>query len=74
VDKTETCFIGKWGRRMKWEGHAARMGEERKMYRVLMGKPKGRRLLGRPSRRWEDRIRMDLGETEWGWSGFGWFE
>jgi hypothetical protein len=40
----------------------ARMGEERKMYKVLVGKPEGKRPLGRPRRRWEDRIRMDLRE------------
>jgi hypothetical protein len=39
------------------------MGEERKMYKVLMGKPKGKRPLGRPRRRWEDGIRMDLSES-----------
>jgi hypothetical protein len=47
-------------RRMRWAGHVARMGEERKVYKVLMGKPEGKRPLGRPRRRWEDRIRMDL--------------
>jgi hypothetical protein len=47
-------------RRMRWEGHVAHMGEERKVYKVLVGKPKGKRPLGRPRRRWEDRVRMDL--------------
>jgi len=47
-------------RRMRWAGHVARMVEERVVYRVLVGKPEGRRLLGRPRRRWEDDIRMDL--------------
>jgi hypothetical protein len=42
------------------------MGEERKVYRVLDGKPNRKRPLGRPRRRWEDGIRMDLGETGWG--------
>jgi hypothetical protein len=51
---------------MRWAGHVARMGEERKVYRVLMGKPEGKRPLGRPRRRWEDGIRMDLRETGWG--------
>jgi hypothetical protein len=51
---------------MMWEGYMARMGEERKMYRVLMGKPEGKRPLGRPRRRWEDGIRMDLREIGWG--------
>jgi hypothetical protein len=53
-------------RRMRWEGHVARMGEERKVYRVLVGRPEGRRSLGRPGHRWEDEIRMDLGEIGWG--------
>jgi serine/threonine protein kinase HipA of HipAB toxin-antitoxin module len=44
----------------------ARMGEERNVYRVLMGKPEGKKPLGRPRRRWEDRIRMDLREIDWG--------
>jgi hypothetical protein len=43
------------------------MGEERNVYTVLMGKPEGKRPLGRPRRRWEDGIRMDLRETGWGW-------
>jgi hypothetical protein len=47
-------------RRMRWAGHVARMGEERNVYRVLMGKQAGKRPLGRPRRRWEGGIRMDL--------------
>ena len=47
-------------RRMRQAGHVARMGEERGVYRVLLGKPEGRRPLGRPRRRWVDNIRMDL--------------
>jgi len=50
-------------RRMGWAGHVARMGEERGVYRVLVGKPEGRRPLGRPRRRWADNIRMDLQEV-----------
>ena len=50
-------------RRMRWVGHVARMGEERGVYRVLVGKPAGRRPLGRPRRRWVDNIRMDLRGT-----------
>jgi hypothetical protein len=46
-------------------GHVARMGEKRKLYRVLVGKPEGKRPLGRPRRRWEDGIRMDLRESGW---------
>jgi hypothetical protein len=48
-------------RRMRWAGHVSRMGEERNMYRVLMGKPEGRRPLGRPRRRCEDGIRLAAG-------------
>jgi len=47
---------------MRWAGHVARMGEGRVVYRILVGKPEGRRPLGRPRRRWEDNIRMDLRE------------
>jgi hypothetical protein len=53
-------------RRMRWAGHVARMGEGRNVYRVLVGKPKGKRPLGRPRRRWEDRIKTDLREIGWG--------
>jgi hypothetical protein len=54
-------------RRMRWAGHVARMGEERKLYKVLVGKPEGRRPLGRPKRRWENGYRMDLREIDlWG--------
>jgi len=49
-------------RRMRWAGHVAPMGEERGVYRVLVGKPEGRRPLARPRRRWADNIRMDLQE------------
>jgi hypothetical protein len=49
-------------RRMRWAGHVARMGEKRKVYKVLVGKPQVRRPLGRPRRWWEDGIRMDLRE------------
>ena len=42
-------------RRMRWDGHVARMGENRGVYRVLVGKPEGKRPLDRPRRRWEDR-------------------
>jgi len=47
-------------RRMRWAGHVARMGEGRGVHRVLVGKPEGKRPLGRPRRRWEDNIKMDL--------------
>jgi hypothetical protein len=57
-------------RRMRWAGHVARMGEERNVYKVLVGKPEGRRPLGRPTRRWEDGIGMDLREI--GLGGVDW--
>jgi hypothetical protein len=59
-------------RRMRWVGHVARMGEERGLYRVLVGKPEGERPLGRPRHRWEDNIKMDLQEVGCGaWAGSG---
>ena len=57
-------------RRMRWAGHVSRMGEDRVMQRVLVGKPEGKRPLGRPRRRWEDNIKMDLQEVgggRWDW-------
>jgi hypothetical protein len=60
--------------RMRWVGHVARTGEERNVYRVLVGKPEGKDPLEKPRRRWEDGIGMDLREIGWGmWSGFTWF-
>jgi hypothetical protein len=53
-------------RRMIWAGHVARMGEVRGAYNILVGKPEGRRPLGRPMCRWEDNIKMDLGEIGFG--------
>jgi len=49
---------------MRWAGHVTLMGEEKEVYRVLLGKPEGRRPLGRPRRKWVDNIRMDLQEVE----------
>jgi hypothetical protein len=58
---------------MRWAGHVALMGEERKVYKVLVRKPEGKRPLGRPRHRWENGIRMDLREIAWRvWSGFNW--
>jgi hypothetical protein len=61
---------------MRWAGHVARIGEGRKVYKVLVGKPEGKRPLGRPRRKWEDGITMDLRETGLGgrgvWIGFYW--
>jgi hypothetical protein len=55
---------------MRWARHAARKGEKRDAYRLKMGKPEGKRPLGRPRRRWVDNIRMDLVEV--GWSDVDW--
>jgi hypothetical protein len=57
----------KKSRRMGWAGHVARMGEERGAYRALVGKPEGKRPLGRPRRRWLGNIRMDLQEVGCGY-------
>ena len=58
---------------MRWAGHVERMGEMKDADRVLVGMPEGRRPLGRPRRRWEDNIKVDLQEVDWGneldWSG-----
>ena len=56
----------KW-RRMRWAGHMVCMVEERGVYRVLVGKPEGKRPMGRPRRRWVDNIRMDLQEVGCGY-------
>jgi hypothetical protein len=53
-------------RRMRWAGYEACMGEERGVYRVLVGKPERKRPLGRPRRRWVNNIRMDFQEVECG--------
>ena len=50
-------------RRMRWAGHVAHMGEDRGVLKVLVGKPERKRPLGRPRRRWEDNIKMDLQEV-----------
>ena len=55
-----------------WAGHVARMGEERGVYRVLVGKLEGKRPLGRPRCRWVDNIRMDLQEVGCGYMGLDW--
>jgi hypothetical protein len=57
---------------MRWAGHVARMGEGRVVYRVLMGRPEGKRPLGRPRRRWEDNIKRDLQKV--GGVGGDWME
>ena len=57
-------------RRMRLAGHVACMGEDRGMHRLLVGKPEGKRPLGRPRRRWEDNIKMDLQEVGGGHGGW----
>ncbi|KAJ4428733.1 hypothetical protein ANN_25726 [Periplaneta americana] len=57
-------------RRLRWAGHVARMRESRNAYRLLVGRPEGKRRLGRPRRRWEDNIKMDLREV--GYDNRGW--
>jgi hypothetical protein len=60
-------------RRMKWAGHVARIGETRNAYRLLVGKPGGKRPLERQRRRWVDNIKIDLGEIGWMvGNGFNW--
>ena len=59
-------------RRMRWAGHVARIGEGRYVDRVLVGKPEGKRSIGRPRRRWEDNIKMDLQEVLCG--GMDWID
>jgi hypothetical protein len=56
-------------RRMRWAGHVAHMGEKRGAYRILVGRPEGRRPLERPRHRWEDNITMYLQEVGWGGHG-----
>ena len=56
-------------RRMRWAGHVARMGEKRGVYRVLVGKPEGKRPMGRPRSGWEDNIKMNLHEKGCGGCG-----
>jgi len=59
-------------RRIRWAGHVARMGEGRSVYRGLVGKPEGKRPVGRPRVRWEDNIKMDLQEV--GCGDMDWIE
>jgi hypothetical protein len=59
-------------RRMRWAGHVAHMGGRRGMYRVLVGRPKGKRPLGRPRHGWEDNIKLDLREIGIDWANWIW--
>jgi hypothetical protein len=52
-------------RKMRWAGYVARMGEKRNAYRIFVGKPEGKRPLGRTRRRWVDNIKIDLREVGW---------
>jgi len=56
-------------RRMRLTGHVANMGDKRRAYKILVGKPEGRRPFGRPKCRLENNVKMDLQEIKWGWSG-----
>ena len=64
---TNHPIVGVIKSRMRWDGHVARMGEEREVHRFLLGKPEGRRPLGRPRRRWVDNIKKDLQEVGFGY-------
>jgi hypothetical protein len=59
-------------RRMRWAEHTAHVGEKRNAYRIWVGKPERKIPLGKPRRRWEDNIKMDLRET--GWGGMDWID
>jgi hypothetical protein len=59
-------------RRMRWAGHVARMGKKSNAYRIMVGKPEGKRPIGRSRRRWVDNIKMDLREI--GWDAIDWIE
>jgi hypothetical protein len=81
VECSEKSYIVKYNgmmfksRRMRWAGLVARMGENRNAYRILVGRPEGKRPLGRPIRRWVDNIKMDLREIGWDgvvWTGSNW--
>jgi hypothetical protein len=56
-------------KRTRWAGHVARIGEKRNVYRMLLGKPEGKRLLGIPRRKWVDNIKIDLKRDRMGWYG-----
>ena len=60
-------------KRMRWAGHVAQIGKRRDVYRILVGKPEGKRPLGRPRSRWDDNIKMDLQKIVCGvWTGSIW--
>jgi hypothetical protein len=69
MTKASDYLVIPWG----WAGHAARMGESRRAYSVVLGKPEGERPLGRPGCRWEDSIKTDIEEMIWvAWTGLFW--
>jgi len=71
-NRQEEVLVIKW-RRMRWAGYVARMGEESRVYRVLVGKPEGKRPLGRPRRRWVDNVgRISRRWDVVIWTGLGW--
>jgi hypothetical protein len=57
---------------MRWAGHVVSTWEKRNAYRILVGKPEGKRPLGKPRRKWKDNIRMDFRER--GWGGMDWID
>jgi hypothetical protein len=63
--KPHIITIVSFQERTRWAGHVARIGEKRNAYRILAGKPEGKRPLGRPRRRWLENIKMDLREIRW---------
>jgi len=68
----QNCLCDKIEKNVSLAGHVTRMGERRGVYRVLVGKPEGKRPLGRPRRRWEDNIKMDIQKV--GCGGIEWIE
>ena len=69
IHRKERHFVTKYLNRMRWAEHVAFVGERRSVYRILVGKPEGKRALGRLRRRWEDNIKMDHQEV--GCSDYG---
>jgi hypothetical protein len=59
-------------RKKKWAGHVTRLGEEKNVYRILVGKPDGKRSMGRSRRRWVDNMKIDFREIEW--DGMDWID
>jgi hypothetical protein len=70
---TSYLIVQSSDRRMRWAGHVSRVGERRGVYRALVGKPQGKRPFGRPRRRWEDNIKVDIHEVEWR-GGMDWID